>query len=306
MVQRIVSLIASATEMVCALGLRARLVGRSHECDFPSDVHDLPVCSRPKLDIHASSGAIDRQVKALLSQRLSIYDVDTARLRELRPDVVITQSQCEVCAVSEADVAAALDGWTGPTLPRLVILHPNVLADVWRDLQTIAEACGVGAVGQAVVRDLTARAAVLARQAAATRARPTVACIDWVDPLMTAGNWVPELVEAAGGRCLFVSPGQHAPALAWADLVAADPDAIILMPCGYDLERTLREVPLLESRPEWPNLRAVRQGRVFGVDGNAYFNRPGPRLVESQRILAEILHPEAFPPTLHGTGWRAV
>lgn len=290
---RVVSLIASATEIVCALGQREALVGISHECDFPPDVTSLPRLTRPLLDPTLSSARIDGQVLDLLRQGLSIYDVDAAALGQLRPDVVVTQTQCEVCAVSLDDVERALGRWTGGPRPKVVSLAPDRLEDVWGDVGRVAAALGVPAAGEELVGRLRAR--VEAVRAAAGRAaagrRPRVALVEWIDPLMVAGNWMPELVELAGGECLLGQAGRHAPRAALADLVRADPDVIAVLPCGFDLARTRAEMPALTGRPAWAGLRAVRAGRVALCDGNALFNRPGPRLVESLEVLAEVLHP---------------
>jgi iron complex transport system substrate-binding protein len=302
---RVVSLIASATEIVCALGCENQLVGRSHECDFPESVKRLPVCTAPKIDVHAASRDIDASIKNVLRDGLSVYHVDAAKLRELKPDVIVTQTQCEVCAVSQRDVEAALGDWIG-SRPRIVSLAPNTLDDVWTDIVSVADALDVVERGLQVAAEMRLRLEAITRQAQALPDQPNVACIEWIDPLMAAGNWVPELVARAGGVNLFGEAGKHAPWMTWEQLVAADPDVIALMPCGFDIARTLQDVPLLARRPEWPSLRAVQGRRVFACDGNQYFNRPGPRLVESLEILAQVLHPEAFSFTHEGTGWRRV
>ena len=303
---RVVSLIASSTEIVCALGGEEWLVGRSHECDYPPSVRRLPVCTEPLIDPTRPSAEIDRQVKDVLRSALSVYRVDGDLLRALQPDVVITQSQCEVCAVSLKDVEQALAGWLG-FRPRLVSLEPNALADVWADIHRVAEALGVPERGVAVVGRLQGRIAAIAERTRDLPTRPSVACVEWIDSLMAAGNWVPELVELAGGINLFGEAGNHSPWMTWEELVARDPEVIAVLPCGFDIERSRQELPVLAERPEWTALRAVQNGRVYLTDGNQYFNRPGPRLVESLEILAELLHPEAFRFGHEGTGWvRAV
>ncbi len=300
---RIVSLIASATEIVCALGFEDQIVGRSHECDYPESVRRLPICTTPKFDVEGSSRQIDERVKALLSDALSVYRVDAERLRELEPDVIVTQSHCDVCAVSLRDVERAVCSWLG-ACPKLVSLAPNRLADVWTDIQLVAEALEVRERGDALIRSLQSRMDAIAGQARALASRPTVACIEWIDPLMAAGNWMPELVELAGGVNLFGEAGKHSPWMTWEQLIERDPDAIVVLPCGFDIARSRQEMPALTGRPEWPRLRAVRDGRVFLADGNQYFNRPGPRLVESLEILAELLHPEALRFGHERTGWQ--
>lgn len=304
---RIVSLLPSATEIVCAVGLRDALVGRSHECDFPPGVECLPALCEPKVHIHGASAEIDCDVRRLVADGLSVYRVDAERLRALAPDVIVTQTQCEVCAVSEADVVAATCDWAGSGVC-IISLAPARLDDVLADIERVGAALGVPERGTAVVAGLRERLGALG---ARTRGLPQpdlpprVACIEWLDPLMAAGNWVPELVELAGGRNLFGAAGDHSPWLEWDAVRAADPEAIVAMPCGFDLARTRGEMVSLERLPGWDALRAVRTGRVAVVDGHQYFNRPGPRLVESAEILAEILHPGVLDFGHRGKGWAA-
>jgi iron complex transport system substrate-binding protein len=298
---RIVSLIASASEIVSSLGLSGQQVGRSHECDFPPEILSLPVCTAPSFPVDGSSAEIDRRVKEQLANALSVYEVSREALNALQPTHVITQTQCKVCAVSLEDVERALVGWVS-SRPKLVALEPNSLADIWRDIRQVADACGVPERGGDVVARLQAEMLRISERAGATGHRPRVACIEWHEPLMAAGNWVPELVEMAGARNLFGVAGQHSPWMTWAELGAAEPDVIISMPCGFDLARTQSEMYWLTERPEWRKLRAVQTGQVYMADGNQYFNRPGPRLVDSLQILAEILHP--VEPALQGSGWR--
>lgn len=287
---RVVSLIASSTEIVCALGFADRLVGRSHECDYPSSILGLPVLTEALVNPAASSRSIDEQVKKLLKDAVSIYRIDGERLRELKPDVILTQTQCEVCAVSLKDVEAAIGRELGVSA-KVVSLEPNCLEDVFGDIRKVADALGAEAAGEGLVHRLRARlkgVADRARDLPKTR----VACIEWLDPLMAAGNWMPELVEMAGGENLFGKAGKHSPQMTFEALAAADADAIVAMPCGFALERTRLETQALLGLPGWEKLRAVREGRVYAVDGNQFFNRPGPRLAESLEILAAILHPD--------------
>jgi len=300
---RIVSLIASATEIVCALGFEDQLVGRSHECDYPTGILALPACSSAKIDVHGSSRQIDDRVKAVLEQATSVYAVDADLLDRLEPTVIVTQTQCEVCAVSLKDVEAAVCALV-KSQPKIVSLEPNALRDVWDDIRRVAEALGATERGEALIDRLNGKLAKVARVTKEkTKSRPTIACIEWIDPLMAAGNWVPELVELAGGKNLFGEAGKHSPWMTWDDLAAADPEVIAIMPCGFDIVRTEAEMGPLTARPGWQNLRAVQTGRVFLTDGNQYFNRPGPRLAESAEILAELLHPELADFGHEGTGW---
>jgi iron complex transport system substrate-binding protein len=277
---RIVSLIPSATEIVDCLGLTSYLVGRSHECDFPESVRSLPICTAPKFDPHGDSATIHDRVTDILQSALSVYNIDTELLQKLQPTHILTQAQCEVCAVNLSDVEQAVASLTGCT-PQIISLQPDRLDDVWQDIARSAVAFGVDA--EPIISGLKAR-----MTANVATNRPRVACIEWIEPLMAAGNWVPELVALAGGENLFGAVGQHSPWMQWAELVAADPDVIVIMPCGFDLERTRSESVILVQHPDWAGLKAVRSGRVYVTDGNQYFNRPGPRLVESFEILQEI------------------
>ncbi len=301
--QRVISLIPSATEITAALGCAGRLVGRSHECDYPAGVRALPVCTRPRLHLEGTSAGIDAQVRAAVKKALAIYEVLEDRLRALQPDVIVTQSQCEVCAVSLAEVEAAVCDWVDRQV-RIVSLEPNGLADVYDDIARVAGALHVAGAGAALIQRMQETAAAIADRARALSERPRVACIEWTDPLMAAGNWVPELVALAGGEDPFGTPGEHAPGLEWDALADADPDVIMFMPCGFGLEKTGKEAEALAARPGWSDLSAVRAGRVYITNGSDYFNRPGPRLADSLEIMAEILHPQAFRFGHEGTGWR--
>jgi iron complex transport system substrate-binding protein len=311
---RLVSLLASATEMIAALGCLDQLVGRSHECDYPEAVRALPVVSRVQINIETSSAEIDAQVKALSRaapaesaalKALSIYSIDIEQLQHLRPDIIFTQTQCEVCAVSERDVTRAVAQLIG-IQPRIVSLAPYRLADVWEDVLRVGDALERTAQAQELVAGYQERLDRLRSRTTAQPEHPRVAVLEWLDPLMAGGNWTPELVEIAGGSNLFGETGMHSPWLAWEDLLAADPDVIILTPCGFTLERTLQDVPLLEAHPGWANLRAVRNGHVFAVDGNQYFNRSGPRLVESAEILATLLYGQDMADGIDHTSWQQI
>jgi iron complex transport system substrate-binding protein len=280
---RIASFIASATEIVDALGMLDCLVGRSHECDYPHGIENLPVCTRPKIEVSGNSLEIDSQVKANLANALSIYEVLDDVLEELQPTHILTQTQCEVCAVSLKDVERSVASRL-KSQPKIVSLQPNCLADIWEDVRRVADALGIVERGEAVVEGLQRRMRV-----APAEKPPTVACIEWLSPLMAAGNWVPELVELAGGVNLFGEAGKHSPWMTWEELVAKDPDVIVVMPCGFDEARTRSEMYWITERPEYAELKAVRTGQVHPVDGNQYFNRPGPRVVESLEILNRIV-----------------
>ncbi len=298
---RVVSLLASATETLCAIGAEKLLVGRSHECDWPASVHNLPVCSRPKFKISGSSAQLDQRVRDVLSQALSIYEVDVDRLRELAPDVILTQDHCEVCAVSTRDLDAAACALL-PSKPRLVILSPHTLADIYRGMHDIGAA--VGASEQAERLSAALREG-LAHLEALTKSLPPVKVVglEWIDPPMATGHWMPALIRAAGGRDLLGAEDASSRRLVPGELEAADPDCILAFPCGWDLKKAREEMKALERRTEWPRLRAVREGRVFIFDGNQHFNRPGPRLLHAAEMLAGIFHPGAFPAPGQGVDW---
>lgn len=299
--KRVVSLIASATEIVAALDCEDWLVGRSHECDYPPSILDRPVCSAPRIDIVGNSREIDERVKQALSEHVSIYEVHADILKSLAPDVIVTQTQCDVCAVSLQDVERTFQHHIG-FAPRIVPLAPFELKNVWEDIERVATALEIPERGRQLIARLQRGLAEIA-QMTADLPRPTLACIEWIEPPMCGGNWIPELAEIAGGKALFSRTGEHSPWLDWNDFVAEDPEYIVVLPCGWDIDKARSEMHFLTSRPEWHSLRAARENRVFLTDGNQYFNRPGPRLLESAQILAEILHPERFPAQHQGTGW---
>lgn len=301
---RIVSLIASATEIVDSLGQIDHLVGRSHECDYPERVLGLPVCTRPRVPVDGSSREIDRLVKEAARTSVSIYDIFEDVIERLEPTHIVTQIQCEVCAVSLRDVELAIArGMKGR--PRIVSLQPDSLAEIWEDFRRVARALEIVERGEEVVRALQARMAAAA-QAPRPTAPPRVACIEWIEPLMAAGNWMPELIALAGGINLFGEAGRHSPWMTWEQLVEADPDVIVIAPCGFDLARTEQEMYWLTDRPGWRELRAARTGRVYLADGNRYFNRPGPRVVETLEILTGILWGEGRQDGRSHPAWRVM
>ncbi len=277
---RLVSLLASATEMIAALGCLDQLAGRSHECDYPPEVLSLPVVSTVQINIDTSSADIDAQIKQLAQTRstlqdaalkaLSIYAIDIDQLQALRPDVIFTQTQCEVCAVSER------------------------------------QALGRRAEAETLVQDYQQRLDRLSTITANFGTKPRVTVLEWLDPLMAAGNWTPELVDYAGGENIFGEVGLHLPWLSWEELQAADPDVLVLSPCGYTIERTLMDVPLLQQHPAWQSLRAVQTGRVYAIDGNHYLNRSGPRLVDSAELLGRVIWGEQLGIEVDMGGWRHV
>jgi iron complex transport system substrate-binding protein len=300
--KRIISLLAAATEIVCALGLEDQLVGRSHECDFPESIKDLPVCSEVTFADSLSSAEIDKKVKEILSDALSVYQVKREVIRQLQPDVVITQTQCEVCAVSLKDVEEALCDLLDKEA-QIVSLEPNNLTDIFSNIKTVALALDAAEAGEALVETLQERVDIIRHKLKFVDNRPTVACIEWLEPLMIAGNWVPEMVEIAGGKNILGHAGKHSPFITWEDIQLHDPDIIIVTPCGFSIERTMKEIDLLLNRPGFAYLKSAKNNQVYIADGNQYFNRSGPRIVDSIEILAEIIQPKFFSFGYEGEGW---
>ena len=288
--ERIISLLPSSTEIICALGLRRQLVGVSHECDYPADVVGLPILTEPKLDPRGTSGDIDTRVREIVQEGLSVYRLKTETLQRLKPDVIVTQDQCEVCAVSLPEVENAVQCFLTPDVS-VVSLRPEKLDDIWTDIRRVAQATDQEKTAQALIRDAKERLQKIAQK---TRhlPRPRVACLEWLDPLMAAGNWIPELVDIAGGEYGLVEAGAHTPTLTWEALAAYQPEVIVITPCGFKIPQSQTDLPQLTAHPDWLSLPAVQHNRVYVADGNAYYNRPGPRIVESAEILAEMLHPE--------------
>jgi iron complex transport system substrate-binding protein len=272
--------------------------------------------SAVQIDILTSSSQIDAQVKQLAQQAqraaenpalraLSIYAIDLDTLRRLRPDVILTQTQCEVCAVSERDVTRAIAQLTD-LHPQVVSLCPYRLQDVWADVVRVGTALGKREQAHELVARYQERLTALQRQTAAFGATPRVAVLEWLDPLMGAGNWTPELVRYASGEPLFGTIGQHTPWLSWEELQGADPEVIVLSPCGYPLARTFEDLPILQQHPGWANLTAVRGRRLYAIDGNQYLNRSGPRLVESAELLAHAIWGDQLDLPVDATGWTTV
>jgi iron complex transport system substrate-binding protein len=300
--QKIISLLPAATEIVCALGLEGNLVGRSHECDYPASVRQLPVCSEANIPDNLSSADINTRVKEILADALSVYTVKREVIRGLAPDVIITQAQCEVCAVLLTEVEEALAGYLDKPA-HIVSLQPNVLADIFNDITTVASALNAGSAGNDLIEFLEERVDIIRHKLKYAEGRPTVACIEWLEPLMISGNWVPELVNIAGGNSILAEAGKHSPFVKWEDLKNLDPDIIMVMPCGFSIERTTKEMSLLLGQPGFAELKAVTNNRLYIADGNQYFNRPGPRIVDSIEILAELIHPKLFNFGYEGDGW---
>jgi iron complex transport system substrate-binding protein len=297
--RRIASLLPAATEIAAALGLGDRLVGVSHECDHPPEVRALPRLTRSRLAppprrAASASRAIDENVREVARDVLGVYAVELEALRAAAPDLILTQDLCDVCAVPRPEVERAVAAVLGPRVA-IANLAPLSLGDVWRDVRRVAEAAGVPERGEALVAELRSRADAVAARARRAPRRPPIVTLEWLDPVMLGGTWMPELALLAGAEALAVRAGDRAPTLSRAELSALAPEVVLIKPCGFTLAETRAESPLIREllkETRWP---AAATGRVFLADGNAYFNRPGPRLVESLEILAACVHPDLFP-----------
>ena len=290
---RIVSLLPSATEIVAVLGLTDQLVGISHECDYPDEICDRPRVTR--CEIHGSdlpSTAIDAWVRDTLAARGTLYTLEEQLIRELQPDLILTQQLCDVCAVNYGSVAAFAASL--PMHPRLINLEPTRLADIYADIRLVAQAADVPARAERVIAELEQRVKAVASSTACTANRPKCFLMEWMDPPFCGGHWNPELVELAGGVDPLGRKGQPSRRVSWEEIHRSDPDIVVLACCGFGVERTRCEMNLLAGKKEWDSLRAVRERRVFVANGNTYFSRPGPRIVDSLEMLARMLHPEAL------------
>ena len=301
MKKRVLSLLSSTTEVVYALGCEDQLVGRSHECDYPPAVMTLPICTKPKFNVDGSSIEVDGQVKSILQNALSVYYINEDLLKELKPDIILTQSQCEVCAVSEKDVKSVVKNITGIN-PDIISVEPNSVKDIFKDIKIIAEALNVVDKGADLIELMKYRIRTL-KKSYDDKSGLTVAAIEWIDPLMAAGNWVPELIEMAGGINLFGEAGKHSPWMEYKDLIEKDPQTIIIMPCGYNIQKSIFEIDSLIKQKGWKEINAVQNNKVYITDGNQYFNRPGPRIIESLEILIEIFHDDKTNFKHIDSGW---
>lgn len=299
---KIISLLPAATEIICALGLERLLIGRSHECDYPESVKSLPVCSSAKFLPGINSVEIDRQVKEILSDSLSIYSVDKELIKSLEPDFVITQAQCEVCAVSLKDVELAMEDLLEKNC-RIISLDPHGLSDIYRDIQQLADQLGVEAAGAELLELSEERINIIRHKLKFIVEKPRVACIEWLSPLMIAGNWTPEIIEIAGGTPILAEKGKHSGYINFENLQNENPDIIVLIPCGFSIQRTLMEINLMLELPGWKELKAVQENRIYIADGNQYFNRSGPRITDSIEIMAEIINPKQFIFGYETEGW---
>lgn len=289
----IVSLLPSATEIICELGLRDQLVGVSHECDYPVSVQTLPAVTQSRIPGDLGSDDIDRLVREQVQEGQSLYTLRDQELAALRPDLIVTQTLCDVCAVGEAEVQRALSRLPGS--PRVLHLEPARLEEVFDSLEQVGQAAGRDAYACQVTDRLRQRVEAVRCRSAPIETRRSVVFLEWIDPPFSAGHWTPELIQIAGGQESLGQPGQNSQTLTWDRIFEADPDVMVIACCGFDAARTLAEFPSLQQRPGFDRLRCVQAGEVHIIDGNAYFNRPGPRLVDSLEILAHLLHPKLHP-----------
>jgi iron complex transport system substrate-binding protein len=289
---KIYSFIPSATEMVYALGLGGQLCGVTHECDYPPEAKGKPVVIRSLIDSAGMSQRdIDTQVVESMAHGHGLYSIDKAFLRENMPDVVITQELCDVCSVSLRDVLSTISDLSKSC--QVVSLKPRGLEGVLEDIMTVGKACGAEAAAEVLVRSLEARIGSV-KEKAESLYRPRVFCAEWFDPVFASGHWVPEMVEIAGGGDALGLAGRDSRKIRWDRVVAYDPEVLILMPCGFNTERAVEDIPLLAKNEGWGSISAVRRGDVFATDGSAYYSRPGPRLVDGLELMAKMIHPEVF------------
>jgi iron complex transport system substrate-binding protein len=301
---RICSLLPSATEILFALGLGDSVAGVTHECDFPPEAAKKPALIRPRVDPHAAPADLDRQVTDLVKRGESIYAVDAELLGALSPDLIVTQDLCHVCAASPDDLASALSHLT--KRPHVLSLVPHSLRDVWDDIRRVGEATARRREAQALAITLEQRVAAIEVRAAQISARPRVLCLEWLDPYYVGGHWVPEMVAKAGGDDVLGRAGEPSFRVTAEQIVDSNADVIVVMPCGYIVSRTIdgyRTTPIPDS---WKSLPAIRNRRVFAVDANSYFSRPGPRLADGVALLAHLLHPDSFPGEKYADSFRSL
>ena len=291
--EKIVTLIPSATEIVAFLGQKNLIVGRSHECDYPKDLNKIKKLTSPKINIDGTSGEIHNQITRIIQNSLSVYKVDVGELKKLNPDVVITQAHCEVCAVSFSEVEKIIASFMNKKT-KIISLQPNTLDDVFNDIYRVAKGLNIDEITtKNLIKPLEERVKNIQIKSL-NQKKKTIACIEWIDPLMAAGNWIPEMVKISGGEDVFGKSGKDSHWIKFDEIQGYNPEIIIFLPCGYNIKKTKNEVDSLLKNEKWQNLKAFKNKQIFIVDGNQFFNRPGPRLVESLEIFAEIIHPNIY------------
>ena len=291
--------------MVCGLGLADRLVAISHECDYPEPILHLPRVTGTQIDVNSSSRAIDDIVREMSINQSALYEIDERQLAELSPDLIITQAQCDVCAVRYEDVVSAVERFPSLSHTKIVALNPLTFADIFRDIGVVAEACGATTAGERYLNDLQRRVKQVCQLGEKLGSlRPRVVGIEWLDPIMVSGNWIPEMIELCGGEVVLAKAGEHSPYTSWEQVRAVQPDVVLIMPCGFDLTRTMSELDVLTSLPGWNETPAAKANRIFAVDGNAYFNRSGPRMVDSLEVLAAFVQDRPMDVHIPADVWR--
>ena len=303
MKKKIVTLIPSATEIVAFLGEKEFIIGRSHECDYPNDLNKIPKLTSPKIDVDGTSGQIHKQIGIILEKSLSVYKVDIEKLKKLNPDFIVTQAHCEVCAVSFSEVENIAREHLGENT-KIISLQPNTLNEVFDDIRRVAKDLEINNNhNNQLIKNLEIRLNNIKNKTEKYK-RPKVACIEWIDPLMAAGNWIPEMVHISGGEDVFGKKGKDSHWIEFDEIQKHNPDIIIFIPCGFNIKKTNDEVKnLLLPKTPWHDLKAFKDKKIFITDGNQYFNRPGPRLLESLEIFAEIIHPNFFNFEHQNKGW---
>jgi iron complex transport system substrate-binding protein len=303
--KRVISLLPSATEMMFVLNAENLLVARSHECDFPEQVTSIPVCTSSKIPAEANSAEIDRIVKEKVWNALSLYDINIEMLKELKPDLIITQDQCEVCAIHLNDLENILKDTLGYS-PKILSFHPNSLEDMYQNFRELATLLEKTEEAEIIVEDWSDRVEIIKHKIKFVKQKPSIVCIEWMDPIMSAGHWTPELMEFAGAEVLLSNKFKKSEYISIEDLKNANPDGIIIAPCGFGLDKTKLELPSILAQNDWQELKAVQNGHVFIADGNRYFNRSGPSLIDTAEIIAEILQVNQFYYGMEGLSWEQI
>ena len=303
-ITKIVTLIPSATEIVAFLGQKNSIVGRSHECDYPKDLNNVTKLTSPKINVDGTSDEINKQINTILENSLSVYKVNVEKLKKLNPDFIITQAHCEVCAVSFSEVKNIVDKYFNRKT-KIISLEPNTLNDVFNDIKRVAKDLNIeNESNNKLIENLEIRLKKIKNLSAKQKQKPSVACIEWIDPLMIAGNWIPEMVEIAGGTNILGKSGDNSHWIKFEEIIIQNPEIIIFMPCGFNIEKTKKELDsYIKKNNSIHSLKAYKNHKLFVVDGNQFFNRPGPRLIESLEIFAEIIHPNIFDFEHKGIGW---
>ena len=301
---KIVTLIPSATEIVAFLGQKNSIIGRSHECDYPHGLDHVAKLTSPKINVDGNSGEINKQINVILENSLSVYKVDIPKLKELNPDFIITQAHCEVCAVSFAEVENIVNENLNKNT-KIISLQPNTLNDVFNDIKRVAKELDIeNKINNQIIINLNERLEKIKKISSKASYKPSVACVEWIDPLMMAGNWIPEMVDIAGGNNILGKSGKDSHWTKFQEIAKKNPEIIIFLPCGFNIEKTKNELNnFLKKNNEWHSLKAFKNKKFFVADGNQFFNRPGPRLIESLEIFAEIIHPNLFTFNHKKIGW---